>query len=104
MCSLSSSRLENWLRVDLLRCLSLLDKASKGATTINVLILFMYFMNLFVSLFSQTPSRSCQMATHTEPGSGSAGGFFLLMCFATCMLCMRDCYKVPLNLTEMVDN
>ncbi|MED6284850.1 hypothetical protein CHARACLAT_023062, partial [Characodon lateralis] len=30
------------------------------------------------ALFSQTPSLSWQMATHTEPGSGSAGGFFLL--------------------------
>ncbi|MEQ2307011.1 hypothetical protein AMECASPLE_013926 [Ameca splendens] len=30
------------------------------------------------ALFSQTPSRSWQMAAHTEPGSGSAGGFFLL--------------------------
>ncbi|MEQ2251983.1 hypothetical protein ILYODFUR_016838 [Ilyodon furcidens] len=28
------------------------------------------------ALFSQTPSRSWQMAAHTEPGS--AGGFFLL--------------------------
>ncbi|MED6243762.1 hypothetical protein ATANTOWER_026395, partial [Ataeniobius toweri] len=30
----------------------------------------------FSALFSQTPSRSWQMAAHTEPGS--AGGFFLL--------------------------
>ncbi|MEQ2263535.1 hypothetical protein XENORESO_009120 [Xenotaenia resolanae] len=30
------------------------------------------------ALFSQTPSMLWQMAAHTEPGSGSAGGFFLL--------------------------
>ncbi|KAK5615861.1 hypothetical protein CRENBAI_021099 [Crenichthys baileyi] len=44
------------------------------------------------------PSRSWQMAAHTEPGS--AGGFFLLKgrfflsTVATCMLSMRDCCKV----------
>ncbi|MEQ2312032.1 hypothetical protein AMECASPLE_026747 [Ameca splendens] len=82
MCSLSSSRFENWLRVHLLSCLSLLDEATKGAITINVSLFFHTesttgLCSFFVSaLFSQTPSRSWQMASHTEPGSG--GGFFLL--------------------------
>ncbi|MEQ2255929.1 hypothetical protein ILYODFUR_018893 [Ilyodon furcidens] len=79
------SRLENWPRVHLLSCLSLLDKASKGAITINVSPFFpiertpgsVLLCSLCVSaLFSQTPSRSWQMAAHTEPGS--VGGFFQL--------------------------
>ncbi|MEQ2175459.1 hypothetical protein GOODEAATRI_018138 [Goodea atripinnis] len=85
MCSLVHSRLENWLRDYLLNYLSLLDKATKGAITINVLLLFptvdtpgsVLLCSFYVSaLFSQTPSRSWQMSIHTEPGS--AGGFFLL--------------------------
>ncbi|MEQ2223094.1 hypothetical protein ILYODFUR_033255 [Ilyodon furcidens] len=85
MCSLSYSRLENCLRVHLLSCLSLIDDATKEATTSHVLLLFPIestrgselLCSLCVSaLFSQTPSRSWQMAAHTEPGS--AGGFFLL--------------------------
>ncbi|MEQ2228286.1 hypothetical protein ILYODFUR_007448 [Ilyodon furcidens] len=85
MCSLSYSRLENWLRVHLLSCLSLLDEASKGATTNKVLLFFpiestpgsVLLCSFSVSaLFSQTPSRSWQMVAHTEPGS--AGSFFLL--------------------------
>ncbi|MED6261719.1 hypothetical protein ATANTOWER_008997 [Ataeniobius toweri] len=87
MCSLSYSRLENWLRVPLLSCFSLLDEASKGALTMNISLFFykesatgsVLLCSFCVSaLFSQTPSRSWQMAAHTEPGSGSAGGFFLL--------------------------
>ncbi|MEQ2158719.1 hypothetical protein GOODEAATRI_015326 [Goodea atripinnis] len=75
MCSHSSSRLENWLRVHLLSCLFLLDKATKGATTINVFfpiestpasVLLCSFC--VCALFCQTPSRSWQMATHNEPG------------------------------------
>ncbi|MEQ2235599.1 hypothetical protein ILYODFUR_003975 [Ilyodon furcidens] len=85
MCSLSYSRLENWLRVPLLRCLSLLDEVSKGALTMNISLFFykesatgsVLLCSFCVSaLFSQTPSWSSQMAAHTEPGS--AGGFFLL--------------------------
>ncbi|MED6237217.1 hypothetical protein ATANTOWER_020906 [Ataeniobius toweri] len=85
MCSLSYSRLENWLRVHLLSPLSLLDEASKGAITIKNLLFLpiestpgsVLLCSFFISaLFSQTPSRSWQMAAHTEPGS--AGGFFLL--------------------------
>ncbi|MEQ2292887.1 hypothetical protein AMECASPLE_027426 [Ameca splendens] len=85
MCSLSYSRLENWLRVHLLCCLYLLVEASKGVITINVSLFFpiestpgsVLLCSFCVSaLFSQTPSRSWQMAAHTEPGS--AGGFSLL--------------------------
>ncbi|MED6272462.1 hypothetical protein CHARACLAT_030654 [Characodon lateralis] len=87
MCSLSSSILENWLIVYQLSCLSFLDEASKGATTINVSLFFpiestpgsvLLYSFSVPALFSQSPSRSWQMAAHTEPGSGSAGGFFLL--------------------------
>ncbi|MEQ2256425.1 hypothetical protein ILYODFUR_024085 [Ilyodon furcidens] len=84
MCSLSYYRLENWLRVHLLCCLSLLDEASKGAISIVLLFLpiestpgsVLLCSSSFSALFSQTPSQSWQMAAHTEPGS--AGGFFLL--------------------------
>ncbi|MEQ2289182.1 hypothetical protein AMECASPLE_030371 [Ameca splendens] len=87
MCSLSSSRLENWLRVHLLSPLSLLDEASKGAITIKNLlflpiestpgsVLLCSFFFFISALFCQTHSWSWQMAAHTEPGS--AGGFFLL--------------------------
>ncbi|MEQ2228101.1 hypothetical protein ILYODFUR_005346 [Ilyodon furcidens] len=85
MCPLSYSRLENWLRVNRLRCFSLQDEPTKGATTINVLLFFsiestpgsVLLCSFCASaLFSQTSSRSWQMAAHTEPGS--AGGFFLL--------------------------
>ncbi|MED6239136.1 hypothetical protein ATANTOWER_002277 [Ataeniobius toweri] len=87
MCSFSYSRLENWLRVHLLSCLSLLDEATKGATTINVLLFFpiestprsvLLYSFCVSALLSQTSSRSWQMAAHTEPGSGSTRGFFLL--------------------------
>ncbi|MEQ2247449.1 hypothetical protein ILYODFUR_009455 [Ilyodon furcidens] len=83
MCSLSYSTLDN--RVYLFSCLSLLDEATKGATTINVLLFFpiestpgsVLLGSFRVSaLFFQTPSWLWQMAAHTEPGS--PGGFFLL--------------------------
>ncbi|MEQ2289938.1 hypothetical protein AMECASPLE_038372 [Ameca splendens] len=88
----SYSSLENCLRVHLLSCLSLLDEATKGAITINVSLCLpiestlgsVLLCSFYVSpLFSQTPSRSWQMAAHTEPGSGSAGGFFLLKEFSS---------------------
>ncbi|MEQ2301484.1 hypothetical protein AMECASPLE_036522 [Ameca splendens] len=84
MCSLSSSRPDNWIRVHLLSCLSLPNEATKGAITINISLFFpiestpgsALLCSFCVSaLFSQTSSRSWQMAAHTEPGS--AGGFFL---------------------------
>ncbi|MEQ2175257.1 hypothetical protein GOODEAATRI_016314 [Goodea atripinnis] len=65
MCSFSYSRLEDWLRVYLLSCLSFLDEATKGAITINVLLFFpiqstpgsVLLSSFWVSsLFSQTRS------------------------------------------------
>ncbi|MED6240925.1 hypothetical protein ATANTOWER_032298 [Ataeniobius toweri] len=74
MCSLSYSRLENWIRVHhLLSHPSLLDEATKGATTgFNVLLFLhiesipgsVYLCSFGVSaLFSQTPSWLWQMDT-----------------------------------------
>ncbi|MED6242839.1 hypothetical protein ATANTOWER_010497 [Ataeniobius toweri] len=114
MCSLSYFRLENWLRVHLLSCLSLLDEATKGANTAFNLLLFFHIKStpgsvllcsFCVSALScQTPSQSCQTAAHTEPGSGSAGGFFLLKrvflsTVTTCMLCTDRVFK---RITKML--
>ncbi|MEQ2291421.1 hypothetical protein AMECASPLE_013197 [Ameca splendens] len=88
MCSLSSYRLENWLRAHLLNHVSLLDEATKRATTaFNILLFFniestpgsVLLDPVFFCVYAlspQTHSWLWQIVAHTEPGS--AGGFFLL--------------------------
>ncbi|KAK5620650.1 hypothetical protein CRENBAI_021042 [Crenichthys baileyi] len=84
MCSLQTLNLKTGSEFI---CSFFLDETTKGATSINIYLFLpiestpgsVLLCSLCVSaLFSLTPSRSWQMAAHTEPGSGSAGGFFLL--------------------------
>ncbi|MEQ2304248.1 hypothetical protein AMECASPLE_025028 [Ameca splendens] len=79
MSLLSSTRLENWLRVHLLSCLSLQDEATTGAITINY--------SLFFPIESRAWFWFCWMFLPVKIE-------FFLSTVATCMLSMRDCCKV----------
>ncbi|MEQ2224560.1 hypothetical protein ILYODFUR_008816 [Ilyodon furcidens] len=105
MCSLSNSRLENWLRVHLLSCLSLQDEATKYAITINVFPSHRKYSWISASVFI-----FCVFSVRSNPQLVVADGHsqcawfcwrflpvkreFFLSAVDTCMLSMRDCCKV----------
>lgn len=65
-------------------------------TFINIEIIlasvsFLLSVSLFCLLWA--PGKTGQMGTHTEPGSGSTRGFFLLSFFPLCCRCILSHYE-----------